>query len=968
MHKIGNKIFLVILSCSLVVMAVFASLGIHAVFTILKNEAEENLLLQVRNYAQEFSGEFARLEERVQEINSYVQQTLDVRRLVTDRTYLAEYEKQIAPFMEYFALHRSISDASWMYFDPRWSDSPHDVYYVGSNGKMERQKHIPFEYYDNTPVPQDDKEWWYGPVRTGVGFWTNPYNWTLRNGRVIKVASYALPILKDGVLVGVGGSYYPFDTLIQRVADIRVYQSGYASLVNEKMDVIVHPTMFAGTRYTSDNLFTYKGGLYADLARQVRQKPHGVIFYERDGERKIYAYSTLPNGWVLGLHPDMVDVYEQLYVMLRHMAAASVLCLLLATAAAYIMGRSITRPLLKVINAAEIMGKGNLSVRVDVQTKDEIRTLAHALNTMLDNLKNSGERLESIIAGVGMYTWDYDVRTATLQHDGQFCRALELPVPAEGGAKSLHWLQERIHPEDRKKLWLMTDGGSKSNLGNFEFRFLMSSGQWRWFQSLGRVEEVDAEGCPLRLSGAGFDIHDRKKAALSETERKQQLEELVHRRTQELEESRNEALAASKAKSEFLSTVSHELRTPMNAILGFVQLFDRANLTSRQVESLQKIRTSAAALCVIISDVLDISSLEANRLSLEPVPFSPREMLGEVFKKLAVEAEAKGLNSSMKVEDDVPPVLVGDMARLRQIILNLLNNAVKFTPKGTVHLFAGVREFVPGTPPGVRLFFLIRDTGIGMTEEQAARVFQPFTQADNSTTRTYGGIGLGLAICSRLVELMQGQLKVRSAPGRGSEFHFTVVLGVGLGVQPQPVLPLSPLTFMPGQGVSLRALREDCAAKEQGPECGPERETERRQPRVLVVEDNIINQEISRALLEEFGLLVEIAENGREGVDMATARRFDGIFMDMQMPVMDGLEATRTLRALGSAENSAVPWLAQTPIIAMTANALTADRRRCLDAGMDDFLTKPLDVSALEGMLRRRFAWIFEDRTQGDAP
>lgn len=410
------------------------------------------------------------------------------------------------------------------------------------------------------------------------------------------------------------------------------------------------------------------------------------------------------------------------------------------------------------------------------------------------------------------------------------------------------------------------------------------------------------------------------------------LEQLVRERTKELVLARDDAQRATQAKSVFLSTVSHEIRTPLSAVIGFTHLFERSNLTPRQVDYLEKIRMSSESLLHIINDVLDFSKIEAGRLELEHMPFQPKVLVDAVRSIVSFSAQDKHLALSATVADDVPDVVEGDPARLRQVLLNLLNNAVKFTAMGSVALEVRVEPLSgedAASAAAVRLGFSVSDTGIGMSPQQMKAIFQPFTQADNSIARRYGGTGLGLAICRQLVELMGGSIHVASKEGRGTTFRFTVPLKRAAAQMPPEAMPI-------GSGA-------------------PDAPSPRRGARVLVVDDNAINREIACALLENAGMNVETAADGREAVEKARTVPYDLVFMDMQMPVMDGLAAVRALRAAARGEdgNPPRPDLAALPIVAMTANALTEDRRHCLEAGMNDHISKPLMPDVLHALLIR---------------
>ena len=551
-------------------------------------------------------------------------------------------------------------------------------------------------------------------------------------------------------------------------------------------------------------------------------------------------------------------------------------------------------------------------------------------------LRRSNERTENIIEGAGMFTWDYDVKTGWVRHNAQFCRVADMPGIPQDGTLSIDWIVERLHPEDRHYFTDLAGKIGKKCIVNFEFRLRVPTGEYRWLATMGRVEEVDLSGCTLRVAGTGFDVHARKMAEISEEDYKQRLEQLVKERTEELLESRNQAEAASQAKSTFLSTVSHEIRTPMNAILGFTHLFNRANLDDDQRAYLDKIKLSADTLLHIINDVLDISKIEAGKLELECVPFSLQKILQTVYSIAEYGALDKHLRLTMRVADDVPTHFRGDPKRISQILLNLVNNALKFTKQGGVDVDVRLTEKSRDTDAGRRgvlLTIRVTDTGIGLSPEQQDRLFKPFSQADSSVTRQYGGTGLGLAICKELVELMGGCIGVDSELGRGSSFFFTLRLAEAAGINHGDAATSGAADEPAGADVA-HALQTFAGS------------------RILMVEDNAINQEIAQLMLKNAGMMVDIAENGREAVAIARkSAPYALILMDMQMPVMGGEEATRRLREMGTLPE--FRWLARVPIIAMTANAMHEDRQRCLEAGMDDHLAKPFDPAALSAILLR---------------
>ena len=515
---------------------------------------------------------------------------------------------------------------------------------------------------------------------------------------------------------------------------------------------------------------------------------------------------------------------------------------------------------------------------------------------VLQELKESEQRLSIALSASSTGLWDYDpVANRAIYSATWFSMLGHEPRPGAHDGATFFSL---LHPDDLPTYRESMDSHAAGMTAavEVEFRMRRADGEWAWIRSIGKIIERDAAGRPTRLIGVHIDTT------------------AAHHIQSELAQAKDAAVSASQAKSEFLATMSHEIRTPMNAIIGLSYLLQRTELDPRQRDYLTKIQDAAQALLGIINDILDFSKIEAGKLTIEAVHFELDKVLDGAITVIAQKAAEKELSLLIERAPNLPDAFIGDPLRLSQLLTNLMSNATKFTAKGEVRVTLGGK---PLPDERFRLEVSVADSGIGMSKEQMAMLFRPFTQADASTSRRFGGTGLGLAICRQIINLMAGAISVSSVEGAGSTFTFHVPLRIAapaqLAGQPEPAS--TDLRARPASDVLPAGARFWWSKTIRSTSRSP---TE---------------------LLQALGVDVTVAKSARRRSKFFGSAAFDLILMDMQMPGKDGLQTTTAIRTeLGDA---------RTPIVAMTANAMAADRERCLEAGMNDHIAKPIDPDRL---------------------
>lgn len=550
--------------------------------------------------------------------------------------------------------------------------------------------------------------------------------------------------------------------------------------------------------------------------------------------------------------------------------------------------------------------------RENTRLRDHASTESHSRLMAEEELGKTEGRLQLALDAAGLAMWEWDLESHVIYTSTRFAELIGegADLRADGQTWSPTQLSDKVDSDDREQLRLSVVKVLKQQESRLdvECRIRTVDG-FRWLEATGEVTQRDLFGRATRLVGVARDVTRRREIHL------------------EIEFARAQAVAANSAKDDFLAHISHEIRTPLNGVIGMNNLLAQTELAPEQRQYVELVGSSGRALLALVNDVLDYSRHQANKVILEQVRFPLKRWLWEVVTPLRVSAEAKGLELHLSASEDLPAEGVGDPGRLRQIVTNLVSNAVKFTQKGHIEVSMRPSDEFAGQ---LGLMLSVKDTGIGIADDKQNSIFDAFVQADSSTSRRYGGTGLGLSISVKLAQLMGGRIDLDSTPGQGS--RFTVHVPLALAREDTPATQFGQETAR--AELNANVMRRDLPSQFPG-------------KRALVVDDQSVNRLLTTKLLQRHGFEVDEAVDGEMAVKAVRDSHFDVVFMDIQMPVMDGWQATHHIRHWEQGAGKK-----RVPIIALSAHASAADREQALSSGMDAYLSKPLTPDALQAALR----------------
>jgi PAS domain S-box-containing protein len=758
---------------------------------------------------------------------------------------------------------------------------------------------------------------------------------------------------KDGAVVGLlcgAIDLLQQDGLFAPLRNTRCGTSGYLYLFAPDRTMIMHPDV---SRIMTRDL---KPGMNLLLDRALQGFEGSGETVNSKGQLFLASFKRLQStGWILAANYPVVESYLPITRFRDFYLLGMLLALLISSALAWRFSVGVTRPLISFTENIQHLTQpdSDKGLRLDASRADELGQLASAFNSKLDEVQRSELRLR---ANEARFREMFEEHSAIML----------MVEPHSGGIVNANYAAAAFYGYaiDRLRGMNISDINQLSGAqleSSLELAVLGVEDKFIFPHRLadGSLRTVEVHSTPIGdrdrvlLYSIVQDITDRKTAE----DKLLAFSTLMEQKNAELGAALLASEAATTAKSQFLATMSHEIRTPMNGVIGMTGLLLDTNLNEEQRQFVEMAHKSGENLLGLINDILDFSKIEAGKLDIEDLEFNLKSTLEDIVKLLASRAEDAGLRLLCRIDPAIPSCVNGDPGRLRQIIINLAGNAIKFTRKGEVVIGA---QLETASDAAVLVRFEVSDTGIGIPRERQAAIFSPFTQVDDSTTRKYGGTGLGLAICQQLTELMGGEIGLESEEGSGSTFWFTarfatrgdepgVVRHSGCTEQPPRSPGKTRLDACVDLMLGLAPASAPVGVSERVPEAHQlEKEVPLGKVRLLLAEDNVINQRVAQSMLSRHGYVADVVANGREAVRALELVDYDLVLMDCQMPELDGFDATAAIRDPDSKVlNRAVT------IIAMTANAMAGDREKCLKAGMNDYLSKPVKKEQLAAIFER---------------
>ena len=746
----------------------------------------------------------------------------------------------------------------------------------------------------------------------GAVLWTGVEDNVNANSTHAKVITAAKAFYKFDILsltekpVGLLLVNYNVDNFYNHFNQTNFDKESTMIIVDSKNRILFHPDRSLVASTVNINLLGKMTETTGSFVEYVNSQDMFVT-YSKSGK----------SGWTLIRLIPLQSLNAKADAIRNAMLLVIGICFLVVLILTRVFSRRVVEPVTQVTRLFKALQEGKLDVKMrlpEVDSQNEISELVRWFNTFLDSqaekrraeeaLTESREQYRTVVNNISEVIFQTDPNGKWTFLNPAWTDITGFPIEESLGTHFVDPVQPEYRQLARGMLEVIFNREQESVRNTLCYRTI--AGGMRYVEVYARVT-VDKEDRVSGMAGTINDVTDR----------------VI--RDRELQKAKEESEAANRAKSEFLANMSHEIRTPLNPIIGMTELLMETPLNEDQRELVNTVHNAGAALLAVINDILDFSKIEAGKLELETIDFQLSDLIEDMANIAAWQARTKALAMVTFIDPKSPRILHGDANRIRQVLLNLVGNAVKFTEKGEVVIRALVLE---KSAAGCILRFEVRDTGIGISPASREGLFQPFVQADGSTTRKFGGTGLGLSISKRLVVLMGGKIGVESEEGAGSVFWFEIPL---LHAQDEPL----PETELRSDSQDLRSLMADDTAQ---PEL---------KKRVLLAEDNVANQKLALLLLAKLGYEAKLAVNGLEVLRTIGEEDFDLILMDCQMPEMDGFAATREIRKREQGTGRHIP------IVAMTANAMQEDRQQCMDAEMDDYISKPINRLKMKGILER---------------